>query len=43
MKYLRSSFLDKAKVYAQSIVIIKSTDGKEFGFYVPYFWENTEK
>ena len=43
MNNLRSAFLDKVKDYAQLIIIIKSTEGKDFGFYVHDYWENNQK
>ena len=39
---MRLSFLNKARDYCQTIIIIKSGDGKEFGFFIPDIWENTE-
>ena len=33
--------MNKAKVYSSSVVIIKSDQGQEFGFFVPDAWENT--
>ena len=39
---MREGFLNKAKNYTFSVVIIKSDEGEEFGFFVPDVWENTE-
>lgn len=39
--HLRQSFLNKAKDYALSIVILKSEAGEQFGFFVPDVWEDT--
>ena len=39
---MREGFLNKAKNYTLSVVIIKSDEGEEFGFFVPDVWENTE-
>ena len=33
--------MKKAKNYSSTIVIIKSSNGKEFGFFVSDIWENT--
>jgi len=34
--------LNKAKDFARSVVIIKSDQGQEFGFFVPENWEDTQ-